>query len=61
MAGTNGVESHKPGLFTPLDKAHQEAFVGTVQDVARAGILLSFGVVLGVLFSWLAASRAKKG
>jgi len=58
---TNGVEpAHKPGLLSPLDRAQQEAFVTTVREGARAGILLALGIVIGVAFTWLAGFRTKK-
>jgi hypothetical protein len=46
--------------FAPLDKSHQEAFVGTVRDIARAAIFLSIGIVLGVAFAWINSLGKKR-
>jgi hypothetical protein len=46
--------------FAPLDRSHQEAFVATVRDIARAAIFLSIGVVLGVAFAWINGLGRKK-
>ena len=40
-------------MLQPLDAEHQEAFVSTVRDMARAGSCLALGVVIGLAFAWL--------
>lgn len=57
---SNGIEEHKPGLLSPLSKVEQEAFVATAQEIARAGIVLAFGVIIGVVFAWVSGIRSKK-
>ena len=46
--------------FAPLDAQHQEAFVLSVRDIARAVIFLAFGVVLGVALAWINGLTGKK-
>jgi len=39
--------------FAPLDKDHQEAFVLSVRDVARAVIFVALGITVGVALAWV--------
>lgn len=44
-------------LDAPLDRAHQEAFVFTVQEAARLLSVLAVGVVVGLVLAWVQGIR----